>query len=215
MTHFLAHLLYPLILFAGQNCPPGTIRVGDYFVDKVEVTNISWLEYEYHINQDYSGKHESVLPDSANFWWRKADMRFFPITNISHKQAKAYCQWRSEVVSARWGIKVIYRLPTSNEWSEIARQLIETREKDVARELRKNVRKIKKHPNDYFLFKLNDPKRVEHLFDNVSEMTSDPNIAMGGNNMNIIPPQQATTQVVQYEKPSAYLGFRCVVEIDD
>ena len=208
-------LLILFVLFNAQtDPPPGMIRAGRFFVDKSEVSNLDWLEFQHLMAQNDTISPESMQPDSLNFWYENPEYRHAPVVFITQEQAELYCKWRTKLATEISDRRVTYRLPTTNEWSEIATYLIATSEKEVEKELRQNIKEITKYPDEYFLFASNYPKTLEHLFDNVSEMTSDPNIAMGGN-INIIPPRQATSQVVRYEKPSAYLGFRCIVVTEE
>jgi formylglycine-generating enzyme required for sulfatase activity len=124
--------------------PPGTIQINDtLFADETEVTNFSWMEYEYWTKAIYganSKEHLATLPDTlcwreklaynepyVQYYYRHVAYRDYPIVGISYEQASAYCKWRKERVKTLLSAKkdftyrnFEYRLPTKSEWEKLA-----------------------------------------------------------------------------------------------
>lgn len=124
--------------------PPGTIQINDtLFADETEVTNSSWMEYEYWTKAIYganSKDHLATLPDTlvwreklsynepyVQYYYRHPAYKDFPVIGISYEQAIAYCKWRTERVRTHLTIKkdfthqhFEYRLPTKAEWERLA-----------------------------------------------------------------------------------------------
>jgi len=64
-------MIYTLILFITlsfqKTTPPATVKVGDYYVDKTEATNLHWLEYQYYLKQELDpSEYWKINPDSSN-----------------------------------------------------------------------------------------------------------------------------------------------------
>lgn len=198
--------------------PPGTLQIADnLFVDKSEMANINWLEFLYYMEQDLeSDDYRKLLPDSINTWFREPDERWQPVNYLSLEQAEAYCAWRSKVVSEKLGQKVIYRIPTLEEWKLVFDYYLDRMtpgelEKEE-KQLKKNLKELEGTP---LLFPIDkEASELQNLFDNVSEMTSDKGLAIGGNNAFFMPFGQQATHLFQYEKPGFYLGFRCVASFE-
>lgn len=213
--------------------PPGTLKMGNnVFVDKREVCNIDWLEYLIWTKQYYgvnSKEYLSILPDTTiwdkekvtevqrNYLWHP-DFRFYPVVGITLEQAEAYCKWRTVRVNEFFWMKsenktyedieklkegnesipqrVVYRIPTKLEWEAISnnsnikqtKQKKETRHLTYPTETKKNI-------------------RISGLSGNVSELTNESGIAMGGN-WKI----GQSYGEVKYDLPSNVIGFRCICQ---
>ncbi len=206
-----------MLLGFPENSPPGTVRIKDFYVDKTEVQNVAYMEYLHFKSLELDSLAMlSLLPDTANFWFRSADKRTEPIVYISQRQAIDYCIWRSEVVSRMQGKSIRYRLPTADEWATIAEAVLETELKANTKALAKAKRKVAKNRDALVLFTRDkDPSSVVDLFTNVSEMTSVDGIAMGANNNELKPLHANLTGIIQYDAPHAMLGFRCIVEVEE
>lgn len=124
--------------------PPGTVQINDtLFADETEISNFSWMEYEYWTKAIYganSKEHLATLPDTicwreklsynepyVQYYYRHVGYRDFPVVGISYEQAVAYCKWRTERVKIFLSIKkdfthrnFEYRLPTKSEWKKLA-----------------------------------------------------------------------------------------------
>ena len=205
-----------ILLFSLSDNPPGTIKIKNHLVDKTEIQNIHWLEYIYYKGQELDSiEMQKLLPDSSNLWYSIPDNRFKPIVLITYEQALDYCVWRSKAVSERTGKKVTYRLPTTNEWKEIAEEIINTDLKQIEKELEEAKKLIKKDSTQYNLVNSEKPKsRVYNMFDNVTEMTLEKGTAMGSSNYELTNPKANLTRLIKYSSPNTYLGFRCVAEIE-
>ena len=211
------NFIFSLILLVSLNDnPPGTIKIKGIFIDKTEIQNIHWIEFIYAKQKELdSASWQKFLPDSLNFWYTVPENQYGPIVLISYEQALAYCAWRSEVVSKRLGRKVTYRLPTTKEWKDIAEELLRTDKKGLENELEKTRKMMKSDSTKYFIGAREKNKaRIYNMFDNVSEMTMESGIAMGSNNHELMELQTNLTRLIKYNAANAYLGFRCVAEIE-
>jgi formylglycine-generating enzyme required for sulfatase activity len=211
MMFFL--LLNSYLIFQNEN-PPGTIAVGDFYVDKTEILNIHWLEYQYYLKKELDeSEYWKISPDSSNNWYELRETRYEPTTLITYEQAKAYCEWRSEVVSENFGIDITYRLPTEIEWDLIAETIISKEREKIIRSLNKLNKSLVKKKDQYFLQKRESPgNNLYDLFSNVSEMTATKGIAKGGNNVQLFELENIN-QTIKYNEPNPYLGFHCIAEI--
>lgn len=207
-------ILYFLILGNPEPVPYGTIKFEDLYVDKREVLIIDWLEYEWYKKQEPDSSEVLRLqPDSTMTWFRTPQNRFLPMTMITYDQAIAYCQWRSKVVSEKLEKKVVYRLPTPEEWEHIAKKEFNQNTNRTLKQLDKLNKSIVEAGDEHlFEARANPVKSLVDIFGNVSEMTSVKGVAMGPNSSEII----ARTDLFKpylYEDSNMYLGFRCVAEI--
>ena len=236
--------------------PPGTVRVDDrLWFDETELTNFSWLEYISYVKRhqgDSSEAYLACLPDT-NVWTQEggylapmAEHYFdhpaykdYPVVGITHEQAIAYCEWRTDRV--REFMEIVqqskpnyyipknfrYRLPTNEEWEAMAAiGYTDQTSKKLQRPkylntCRYNFADSKSNSSvgqdEAFLTAPTysywpNAKGIYNLFGNVSEMIDRPGIAKGGSFRD----QQdafATETVVSYEGPKQWLGFRCVCEV--
>ncbi len=211
--------------------PPGTIEVSsDFFADISEVSNIDWLEYTLWTERIYgkeSNEYKLTLPDETVWekesldanqqnYFRNPRYSDYPVVGISYEQAKQYCKWRSDRVNELIWInesekafddiknfdynydelpKVFqFRLPSQEEWMKITKN--------------KHVKNIDKETNHLtYSTKRSKKKAFYGLNSNVSEMTSEKGIAMGGN--------WKTTDnynELEYESAINTIGFRCVCD---
>lgn len=145
----LAAILGTLIFFSFHPAllktfvPPGTVQITDHlFADKTEISNESWLEFEYWTRVKYgyhSKEHLETLPDTlvwrngesqnepyVTYYYRHPAYREFPVVGVSYQQALAFCKWRSERVKEYYAIAhkkevfVEYTLPSKQEWEFIS-----------------------------------------------------------------------------------------------
>ncbi len=95
--------------------PPNGFKIKpNFFVDKTEITNISWKEYLAWTERIFgktSPEMEAALPDTSVWlgivengdylmgnYLRNRQYDNFPVVGISHDQAIAYSKWRSDRV---------------------------------------------------------------------------------------------------------------------
>ena len=250
--HFLILSSIALTLFSftknksqDKFTPPGTVKVGHYFfMDEAEISNMAWMEYVYWTERVYgkdSKQYTDVQADS-NVWdepyrshyFSHPAYRMYPIVGISYEQAVAYCQWRSDRVMEKLLItkeqkkntvipsKVIYRLPTREEWEKVAQmpystktqKALDTKYKDAAQanfysidhstEIRITTAPVLSYwPNEIGVY---------NMLGNVSEMVSERGIMKGGSWTDLESDIQIKT-VIPYTKPTKYIGFRSVCEV--
>ena len=132
---------------------------------------------------------------------------------ITYEQAVECCTWRSQLVSDKFGQKIVYRLPSPTEWKEIAEDIIVHDLKRNEKDLKQIIKRFEKHPSDYFLIDQIENNSIAYdLFDNVTEMTSEKGVAMGSNNFELTEIRVNLSRIIKYEIPNPYLGFRCVAE---
>ena len=123
--------------------PPGTVQITEnFFADETEVSNLSWLEYEYWTKVKYgyhSPQHVETLPDTLV--WRNAESfnepyvvhyyrhtayKNFPVVGVSYEQVLAFCKWRTECVKEFYALahkkeyQIEYTLPSKTEWELIS-----------------------------------------------------------------------------------------------
>ena len=132
---------------------------------------------------------------------------FYPIVNITKKQAEMHCKWRSDMLSIRFAYlskdsierkkyhkKLTYRLPTNKELLEAINKYGFSKKKK---------RKDKLFPFDPYLLKFKNRYKKAYFFkDNISELTLD-SIPFGNNWKN----------AQEFEMPNDYTGFRCICEV--
>lgn len=205
-----------ILLFNLNKYPPGTIKIKTLLVDKTEILNIHWMEYLYYKRQELdANRFKKLLPDSSNIWYTNPEHRFKPVALITYEQALDYCTWRSKAVSEKLGKKITYRLPTIAEWKEIAEEVMKNDLKRIEKALEETKKRIRKDSTQYLLNEIAKPKsRIYNMFDNVSEMTLEKGIAMGSNNYELTDAKANLTRLIKYNSPNAYLGFRCVAEME-
>jgi formylglycine-generating enzyme required for sulfatase activity len=229
-----------------EQVPPGTVKIHEnFYVDQNEIRNIDYREYLYWLRKEYgvdSQEYIMSLPDTLVFadqeikllesYFRHPDFRDFPVVGVSYEQATSYCRWRTDRVNEQFSLKnddphcskraitktFEYRLPTPNEWEEIA--AIEFDSKTLA--------KMKKSGKTYGNFADNSNTNLLKIttkvrsftankvglydvFGNVAEMTSEIGIAKGGAYIHK-KDECALDSIFTYDKPYSWLGFRCVCD---
>jgi len=205
-----------LLFYDPPFVPPGTVKIGDYYVEASEVTNGNYLDFLFFqkISLD-SIAYQRLLPDTSNFWYTMEKYQQKPIVFIGYEQANAYCLWRSITMSEKHDQLITYRLPTIEEWQDIAKKLIKDNRRQIMRELRNTIKVVRKYPDTYYLQSIDDDdKGITNYFDNVSEMTDQKGIAMGASNYYLTDLRNNLIRTVNYTKPNSYIGFRCIATID-
>lgn len=205
-----------------KEAPPGTLLIAGLYVDKTETLNVSWSEFLYYKLRDPqrdSLDALNLIPIGFADVYQNPYYRDRPVINVTYEQALAYCEWRSEFVSKRLGIKITYRLPSPEEWSLIAQTLLRENTSQTKSYLKLLGKEQVKNQGKYFLFNkldlfVNDNK-VYNFFGNVTEMTSIKGIGMGLNNGDRnLDAIRSMKETISYLGPDPYLGFRCVAVVE-
>ncbi|MGZ4077054.1 MAG: formylglycine-generating enzyme family protein, partial [Bacteroidia bacterium] len=174
-------------------------------------------------------------PMTNIYFWHPA-YRNYPVVGVSYEQALDYCKWRTERVKEFIKLKkhsntieetfhvkdFHYRLPTKKEWEYAAYAesgsdygFVSMQAKDNSPNF--NVKEaymlgyngfgmevtnpaIYKKPNRFGLY---------NTIGNVAEMIMDKSVCKGGSWMNSINDCEISDSI-RYDKPTAWLGFRCV-----
>ncbi|CAN5496742.1 hypothetical protein BH10BAC1_BH10BAC1_07310 [soil metagenome] len=200
---------------------------------------LSWIERNDAVNYLKIYPDTLVWRDSlscneeyVDYYLKHPAYRDYPVVGVTYEQAVAFCKWRTLRVKEYMrliGKKEIvpdakdfyYRLPTKAEWEYAASADVKSkygfeklREKDnspcvnvketISLGYIKTVdilvswREFK--PNKFHLY---------NTIGNVAEMITEKGVSKGGSWMNSIEDCEITDSI-KYDKPSAWLGFRCV-----
>ena len=165
-------------------------------------------------------------------YYRHIAYREFPVVGISYEQANAYCKWRTERVKSFLTIKkdfknqnFEYRLPNKVEWEMLAEssgQFLSNNGKNEKGMYSLNclhfnvdagIKKydcvansdvtapVKSYWKNWF--------GIYNMLGNVAEMVSEKGISKGGSWINNLEDCRVGKEI-NYQKPSSWLGFRCV-----
>ena len=242
-------ILTALIIFLGTydcvNCfhiPSGTVRVDtNFFIEAGEVSNGNYVEYLIWLKTIHGDTSQLLLKavprvqflDSLAETLKTTPLEYatselfykYPVLGVDHKQASAYCAWKSERVYNKMKgmiclhfeemalplspenldkVYPFYRLPTPEEWDKASTH------KRVSNRFQN---KIVQRPYYRFEFlEYADPSAgIESMFGSVSEMTSVPGLSKGGSYKEGKTPNTSTWDR-HYSGPSDWVGFRCVCE---
>ena len=166
----------------------------------------------------------------------------YPVVGITHEQAAAFCAWRTDRVNEVFYVdkhknvtfpidssivipkKVLFRLPEETEWEYAARAGF-----DSTRYVDKNSEKIYYNTTEAASLREEmggydrfipmpeislQPDRYNryHLIGNVAEMIGTRGIVKGGSYIHSLEESYYTNRIAS-NKPTYWLGFRCVCEI--
>jgi len=207
---------------------------------------LSWIEKHYgKESQEYKAAYPDTMVWVSNdlkitplktFYFNHPALEKYPVVGVSYEQATAFCKWRSDRVNEQLYIKshkikgkmpaeikipqtVKYRLPTKQEWENVASVGFSDRVKKKMAKADKpeiNFKYDMKKENSmtttevysYYPNKLG----IYNMLGNVCEMTSEKGIAKGGSWMNK-ESEVTVAKDFKYTKPTAWIGFRCVCNI--
>ncbi|MFM8849554.1 MAG: hypothetical protein ACKOE5_04085, partial [Cytophagales bacterium] len=110
--------------------PPNMVWLKDsVFIDKTEIFNIHWLEYQYYLKQDSA--HNQFLQSrlDSTVWFQydttksfvyhlAPEYRYFPVVGMTRAQAQGYCRWRTAAVNndlKDQAYRFFFRLPPAKE----------------------------------------------------------------------------------------------------
>ena len=245
-----------------KEIPPGTLMLNDsFYVDKVPVRVIDYLEFLSAIKHSYSPKmHDTIaqLPlwgldkgildelqesftwDSVYYetmltrsWVVTADdqkiydvdihirnPRFFnyPLINVNYMQVTEYCKWRTDMVKLHYAtisktekqrrqypMNFRYRLPTKKEWNLLLGAFFQS------------IGKLREDDDKYdkMMYNLAMPYDNLNVFQyssrNIAEML-DRFIVTTGFAWNE-KYELGNVNYIQFQKPTDWIGFRCVCEV--
>jgi formylglycine-generating enzyme required for sulfatase activity len=165
-------------------------------------------------------------------YYRHPAYKDYPVVGISYEQARAFCKWRTGMVKAFLAIRkkhseldLEYRLPTKQEWESLSYNGAVELSNNGFNE--KGMRKFnsiwepdttnKKVINDVDNADVTAPVYsywknffgIYNMIGNVSEMVLEKGISKGGSWRHRLE-QCRVGKDIPYEKPNAWLGFRCV-----
>ena len=192
-------------------------KLGNYWVENTEVLNAHWCEYE----DAQSIKVDSLSSRLANIKkpvdaCKHPGEALKPVVMVTYEQALAYCRWKSTYISKLIGQPVTYRLPTLQEWMQIAGELASTKQDELNSEIAESKSRSVTEQDPYHTSasKL-DTEEIVHLFDNVSEMTATKGKSVGGNMRQNLTTEENLKKVLSYQDRQYLLGFRCIVEFGE
>lgn len=145
----------------------------------------------------------------------------YPIVNISYNQALTYCEWRTDMVmlfyssdskdekqrNKKYYTRIKYRLPTAEEWDYAMHKFEEyifTNYSVYAGERCATYEAIPQKRNLSFTY-------IPH---NIAELSMEENMALGMS-WRDMDTTNNYSKTVKYFRPSDWLGFRCVCEIEE
>jgi formylglycine-generating enzyme required for sulfatase activity len=214
--------------------PPGTIMITDtLYFDTEEVTCLAWCEYQYWTKNMYGGNSEQYKatiidttnwdsPAAAKIWCAYKpllmEQRNLPVAGITHAQAKAYCQWRTQRVNYFLALRkhaksynFEYRLPSEQEWefvSDGSGEVFSIDNKNKPMAQLKNGVGTTSQATVVASFEKNS-MGLSDLTGNVAEMVLQEHIAKGGSWSHTVDESRNGKQQI-YQKAAPWLGFRCV-----
>jgi formylglycine-generating enzyme required for sulfatase activity len=156
----------------------------------------------------------------------EADTNYFsiniPIVGISFAQAKAFCEWRENVVNKYRAVKVKISLPTIEVYEKVIENKDSINPKNCYLQNSLNcnclvVKKTKEYKSQGNCLMRADAYwpsllGLYCLQGNASEMTDTEGIAMGGSFRDYAR-QSLKDKKQTYSKPEDWLGFRCLVTL--
>ena len=169
----------------------------------------------------------------VKYYYRHPAYKDYPVIGISYEQVVAFCKWRTErvkefiCISKKYElINFEYRLPTKKEWEFVSSDclnLFKNRGRNEKGLLTFNhcwAKDSVEWVSDKGYHKGMDvtapvysywPNRFKlyNMIGNVSEMVLEKGISKGGGWRNILEECRVGKDIT-YEKPTAWLGFRCI-----
>lgn len=164
------------------------------------------------------------------YYYRHPAYKNYPVVGIDYEQAIAYCKWRTERVKTFLIVKkdfkhqnFEYRLPTKTEWEKLAEtsaNILNNNGRNEKGIYLLNCPRIDTIPIKGSLYDNEDvtaPVRsyyknsfgLYNMLGNVAEMVNEKGICKGGGWRTRIE-ECRVGKDLEYTKPTAWLGFRCV-----
>lgn len=181
-------------------------------------------------NEYYYNQYKSYFKESGYSFW--------PVVGISHEQAQQYCAWCSKVVTENFNqekkrrkwrdyqVIFTFRLPTEAEWEAITSATNQTETPSFEGFAGINGNFLEEfeegEPREVdlitkYVYYSTSSQRVTvggicNLLGNVAEMVQEKGIAKGGSWYQLKEDSLPSKQQI-YDKPTAWLGFRCICEV--
>ena len=220
------------------------VTIRDYFYFLVDSNNLQQLNNNLpnpsEINwYDGVNNHYYIYQTTDTNLGFDVNLWYTPIVNITKQNAITFCQWRTKLWE-KWHLsltksqkkkypkKVIFRLPTQQEWINAAAANLDTTKLQFGV---KNKKKLNVISLEYFSKKelekgklkptgAADPWRfgiknkfgIYNMCGDVAEFVSNSNLVFGGSFKDSLKYCKINSSH-NYEKPSDWIGFRCVAEI--
>jgi len=250
-----------------RNAPGTLWLKNNLFMDETEICNLDYLEYLHWCYRKDKEQYKKARPDTAcwlnsefnykclvEYYLRHVANRDYPVVGLSYTQAQLYCKWRTDRVNdvaymyehhlkslPDSGLvipqKVIYRLPTSEEWEYAAMAGLNQKKYPLGfEELYMSTTKTKEQFNFQLLSRTEcDPRSqptnlsysgypnrygLYNMLGNVSEIVAD-SMFKGLNYSTYLDGKPLTQEVYnhkmsfKYTRPEPWLGFRCICEVKD
>lgn len=168
----------------------------------------------------------------VQYYYRHPAYKDYPVVGISYEQAQAFCKWRTERVKSFLILKkdfkhpnFEYRLPTKQEWEKLAESstaVLNNHGKNEKGKYRLNFTssdtidaKGPPYPDVtapvYSYWK--NQIGLYNMLGNVAEMVEEKGICKGGSWRNRLE-QCRVGKDQEYTKPTSWVGFRCVCEVN-
>ncbi len=114
---------------APRDAAPRSISVGSFYMDKYEITNINWREYQNWTDIVFGrvapNLVRNILPDSTVWreelaynepyvqeYYQHPAFALYPVVGVSWKQATDYCRWRTDRVNEKFLVDAGAIIPT-------------------------------------------------------------------------------------------------------
>ncbi|MEL6562750.1 MAG: SUMF1/EgtB/PvdO family nonheme iron enzyme, partial [Bacteroidota bacterium] len=89
-------------------------KVDGLFLYNKEISKVEWTEYAY----DLELKDEIIFSNQINAN-ESMSRQFDPVLDITQEDARAYCEWKARQIKSYYGLNVVVRLPTKEEWEQV------------------------------------------------------------------------------------------------
>jgi formylglycine-generating enzyme required for sulfatase activity len=210
------------------------IRNVDYLKYVRWVKKYDSINYEKVLPDTLVWRQENSYNDSyVRYYLTYPAYRNYPVVGVSYEQAVEFCKWRTERVrefaklinpkskyaGSYKNFKYYYRLPTKEEWEFAASAGMKTPygfesiHYDNAPCVNvKEASLLGYNNNDCTVpvfFQKPNKFGMYNMIGNVAEILSDKGISKGGSWYHSIDDCEITDSI-KYDKPTAWLGFRCV-----